>query len=337
MSISIFPATTSGGRLGLGGAALGNLYTAISDGEATAVVRAALDDGCRSFDTAPHYGNGLSEHRIGCALRGNPAQARLLSTKVGRILRADPSAPHEQNGYMDVLPFVQHWDYSAPGVRRSIEDSCQRLGVARIDVAFIHDCDAITHGKRYPAVLRQVVREAIPELQRMKVEGIIGHYGLGVNDVDVCLDVLREADIDCLLLAGRYSLLDQSALPALLPQCIERGVRIAVGGVFNSGILATGVRDADKPLRFNYQTAPTRWIERTAVIEAACERFKVPLRAAAMQFPLGCPAVDIVLAGPQTVAHWHDAVATMAWPIPSAFWRHLHEAGLLAADAPTPR
>ena len=243
-----------------------------------------------------------------------------------------PTHRGEQNGYVDVLPFVQRFDYSEAGVRRSLEDSLRRLGLARIDVAFVHDCDAVTHGARYREVLEQVVTQAIPTLARAKDEGLVRHVGLGVNDVDVCLDVLARTDIDCLLLAGRYSLIDQSALPALLPLCEARGVRIALGGVFNSGILATGVRDARGPLRFNYGAAPASWIDKTRAIEDACERFAVPLRAAALQFPLAHPAVDIVVSGAQRVAQWSDAVRMVAHPIPEAFWDSLARRGPHSAE-----
>jgi len=333
---TIFPATASKVRLGLGGAAIGNLFKAISDVEARGVLQAALNDGCRTFDTAPHYGNGLSEHRFGEALRAVPSGSRVLSTKVGRLLRPDPAASRDQNGYFDVLPFVQRWDYSADGIRRSVEDSLQRLGVPRIDVAFVHDCDEVTHGARYPMVLQQVVSEAIPALQQMQREGLVGHYGLGVNDVRVCVDVLRATRVECLLLAGRYSLLDQTALPELLPLCVQKGVRIALGGVFNSGILATGVKDRRETVRFNYAPAAQDWIERTAAIEEACSRFGVPLRAAALRFPLAHPAVDVVIAGAQLPAHWKDAVEMLAVAIPDAFWRELKSLGLVAAHAPTP-
>jgi D-threo-aldose 1-dehydrogenase len=278
----------------------------------------------------------LSEHRVGAALRSLAATDRVLSSKVGRVLRPDPSAARDQNGYVCVLPFTQRWDYSEAGVRRSVEDSLQRLGTAHLDVVFIHDCDAQTHGSRYPDVLRAVLTESIPELERMKTEGLIGHYGLGVNDVQVCLDVLRAAHVDCLLLAGRYSLLDQSALPELLPLCIARGVSIALGGVFNSGILATGVRRARQPIRFNYGTAASEWIERTGALEDVCDAFAVPLRAAALQFPLACPAIEIVIAGAQTPQQWQDAVAMMSHPIPHAFWARLRELNLLPDGAWVP-
>jgi D-threo-aldose 1-dehydrogenase len=300
------------------------------------LLHAALQGGCRSFDTAPHYGNGLSEHRVGLAVREVARDGVVVSTKVGRLLLPRADAPREQNGYVDVLPFEQRFDYSEGGVRRSLEDSLQRLGLARVDVAFVHDCDAVTHGPRYPEVLEQVVGQAIPTLVRAKREGLVRHVGLGVNDVDVCLDVLARTDVDCLLLAGRYSLIDQSALPKLLPVCEGRGVRIALGGVFNSGILATGVRDARGPLRFNYRAAPQAWIDRTRAIEDACERFDVPLRAAALQFPLAHPAVDIVVSGAQRVAQWDDAVRMVAHPIPTQFWTHLAQQRLLPPGAPLP-
>jgi D-threo-aldose 1-dehydrogenase len=161
--------------------------------------------------------------------------------------------------------------------------------------------------------------------------------GLGVNDVAVCHDVLARADLDCLLLAGRYSLIDHSALPTLLPLCQQRGVRVAIGGVFNSGILATGVRDPHAPLRFNYAAAPAAWIEKARAIEKACDRFGVPLRAAALQFPLAHPAVDVVVSGAQTVAQWSDAVRMLAHSIPEAFWRYLRDTALIPPDAPLPR
>jgi len=331
---SFFPAALPvGQRLGLGGAPLGNLFSALSDAGADSVIAAAWASGCRSYDTAPHYGNGLSEHRIGRALRAHPDA--FVSTKVGRLLWPDAAAPAEQYGYVDVLPFVQRWDYSRAGTRRSIEDSLQRMGRARIDVAYVHDLDAATHGERAAQVLRQVLDETLPELRQLQREGRVGAIGLGVNEVQVVLNVLQEADLDVLMLAGRYSLLDHSALPRLLPECQRRGVRIALGGVFNSGILATGVR-GDAPPRFNYAPATPDWLSRTAAIERWCKDFGVPLRAAALQFPLAHPAVDIVMVGARSVDEWDDAVAMMEWSISEAFWVSLRDAGLLPTQAPTP-
>jgi D-threo-aldose 1-dehydrogenase len=321
-------------RLGLGGAPLGNLFAPVSDADACATLDAAWAGGCRSFDTAPHYGHGLSERRLGDALRAHPRDAFVLSSKVGRLLLPNPAAAANQHGYVGVLPFDQRWDYSADGTLRSIEASLQRLGLARLDVVYVHDVDAATHGERAPQVLRQVLDETLPTLQCLKREGVIRAVGLGVNDVAVVLDVMREADLDALMLAGRYSLLDHAALPVLLPQCATRGVHLALGGVFNSGLLATGSRDGTA--RFNYAAATRAWVERTARIEAVCHAHGVPLRAAALQFPLAHPAVEIVMLGVRTAAEWMDAQAMIALPIPAAFWQALREAGLLPADAPAP-
>ena len=331
----IFAPCSDGMRLGLGGAPLGNLFRAITDAEAAAVIGATLADGCRSFDTAPHYGHGLSEHRIGAALR-SAQPALTVSTKVGRLLTPDHAALRDQHGYVGILPFNQHWDFSARGIRRSIEDSLQRLGRARLGAVFVHDCDRIKHGDNYPAVIGQVVNESIPELMRLKREGLIAAIGLGVNEVQVCLDVLRRTDLDCLLLAGRYTLLDQEALPKLLPLCNAKGVRIAIGGVYNSGILATGVTKTSVVPMFNYAPAAQDWIERTRQLESVCQQFGIPLRAAALQFPLAHPAVEIVLVGAQQSDHWNDARTMMRHAIPSEFWHTLKIRNLLPADAPTP-
>ena len=329
------PCHGSAARLGLGGAPLGNLFTPVADAAAHAMLDAAWDSGCRSYDTAPHYGHGLSERRFGEALRGRPRASFVLSSKVGRLLTPSATVPREQHGYVDGLPFVQHWDYSAAGVRRSIEDSLQRLGLARLDVAYVHDCDAATHGAQAGAVLRQVCDEALPALHALKREGLIGAVGLGVNDVAVLQDVLRHAELDALMLAGRYSLLDHSALPTLWPACLQRGVHVALGGVFNSGLLAVGTHGASAP-RFDYAPAAPAWIERTARIEALCDAHRVPLRAAALQFPLAHPAVEIVMVGARSTAEWDDAMAMVQHPIPAAFWDDLRRAGLLPDAAPTP-
>ncbi|MEO7888219.1 MAG: aldo/keto reductase [Polaromonas sp.] len=321
-------------RLGLGGAPLGNLFSPVSDEAARALVDAAWAGGCRSFDTAPHYGHGLSERRMGNALRGRPRDSFTLSSKVGRILTPDGHAATAQHGYVDILPFNQHWDFSTAGTRRSVEDSLQRLGVSRLDSVYVHDPDAQTHGANAGAVLRQLIDETLPALQQLKREGLIRAIGLGTNDVNIVLDVLREAELDVLMLAGRYSLLDHSALPELLPQCLARGVRIALGGAFNSGILATGARGGRAT--FNYAPAEREWLERTAKIESVCDAFGVPLRAAALQFPLAHPAVHRVMLGARKASEWTDAVAMMHYDIPPEFWNALRTQGLLPAEVLTP-
>lgn len=333
----IFPPTTDGQALGLGGAPLGNLFAVIPEARAAALLAHVIDDGCRTFDTAPHYGNGRSEHRIGEALRvaQKPRDSVVLSSKTGRLLRPDAATERDQNAYVDVLPFSQIFDYSYEGTIRSIEDSLQRLGLARLDVAYIHDIDIATHGAQQAAVMLDVIHGAIPALQRLKSEGVIGAYGLGVNDTQVCLDVLAQTELDCLMLAGRYSLLDQSGLQHLLPLCAARGTRIALGGVFNSGILATGVRHRET-VHFNYAPADAEIILRAGAIEDTCEEFDIPLRAAALQFPLAHPAVEIVMLGARKQEEWDDARRMLRHPIPDAFWQALCAKGLLPADAPLP-
>ena len=333
---SIFPPLRETGlRLGLGGAPLGNLFAPLDDGQAAAVVAAAQRDGCRCFDTAPHYGNGLSEHRLGQALRAHARDGFVLSSKVGRVLTPAADAPRAQFGYVEVLPFTQRWDYSRDGTRRSVEDSLQRLGLARLDVAHVHDLDATTHGANAPQVLRQVLDETLPTLRRLQQEGLVGAIGLGVNDWRIVVDVLAHADIDALMLAGRYSLLDQGALPQLLPTCVRRGVHVALGGIFNSGILATGVRSGGGEM-FNYAPAAPEWVSRTAAIEAVCDAFAVPLRAAALQFAAAHDAIEIVMVGARSAAQWADCVAMMGHPIPAAFWSALRDQRLVPEHAPTP-
>ncbi len=323
--------------LGFGGAPLGNLFRAIPDDDAVALVRHAHAADVRYFDTAPHYGNGLSEGRIGRALNGVARDTYLLSSKVGRILVPDRAARRGQNGYVDVLPFKQRWDYSSDGTLRSIEDSLQRIGASRLDIVYIHDIDRDTHGAAYAQRFEQVLAGAIPALARLRDGGLIGGFGLGVNDWRVCVDVLARADVDALLLAGRYTLLDQTALRELLPLCERRGVAIVIGGPYNSGILATGAHPADGSLPyFNYAPAPPALVARVAAIEAVGAEFDVPLRAAALQFPRGHPAVVSVIPGARTIAEFDQNLAFATWPVPAAFWQALRDRGLIAPDAPLP-
>jgi D-threo-aldose 1-dehydrogenase len=323
--------------LGFGGAPLGNLYTPLADDDAVALVRAAHALGIRYFDTAPHYGHGLSEHRIGAALRALPREDYLLSTKVGRLLTPDPRAPRDRDGYVGGLPFVQRWDYSYAGTLRSLEDSLQRLGLARIDYAFIHDVARDAHGDAQPERFREAMSGALPALARLKREGAVNGYGLGVNDWQVCVDALAQADLDVILLAGRYTLLDQSALPELLPRCIARGVRVVVGGPFNSGILATGTRPAGGGApHFDYAPAAPAVVARAAAIEQLCAAHGVALKAAALQFPAAHPAVACVLPGARSARELAENLALARTPIPAAFWRALRERGLVAAAAPLP-
>ena len=224
---------------GLGCAPIGNLYRAVSDAQAIATVHAALAGGIGYLDTAPYYGHGRSESRIGEGLREWKGARPILSTKVGRVL--DPVPPGEEGdfGFAAPLPFRPRFDYSRGGARRSLEESLARLGVERIDIALIHDIGRTTHGDAHPAVMRQVLVETLPELRALKDEGLLRWIGIGVNECEVCLELLPYAELDCILLAGRYTILEQSALTTgLLDMCIVRGVRLLAAGVFNSGLLA---------------------------------------------------------------------------------------------------
>ena len=326
-----------GNGLGFGGAPLGNLFHPVAEAEAITLVRHAHAAGVRYFDTAPHYGNGLSETRIGKALRGVAREEIILSSKVGRILVPDRAAPREQNSYVDVPPYRQRWDYSRAGTLRSIDDSLQRLGVSRLDIVYIHDIDRACHGAAYAQRLDQVFAGAIPALAELRDRGLIGGFGLGVNDWRVCVEVLARVDLDIVLLAGRYTLLDQSALPELLPLCQRRGVAVVVGGPYNSGILATGAHPSDGSLPyFEYAPAGPERIARVAAIEAVCAEFDLPLRAAALQFPRGHPAVVNVIPGARTIAEFDQNLALATHAVPPAFWQALADRGLIAPGAPLP-
>jgi len=323
--------------LGFGGAPLGNLYRAIADEAAVALVRHAWRTGVRYFDTAPHYGNGLSEQRMGAVLATMPRDAFVLSTKVGRLLRLELEAPSTQNGYVALPPVAQSYDYSREGVLRSLADSRQRLGLARIDLVYVHDLDRATHGDAFDQHFGALLESGLPALAKLKSTGVIDGYGIGVNGVDICLETLRHADLDVILLAGRYTLADQSALPELLPECMRRGVAVVLGGPFNSGILATGTRPADRATPFfDYQPAPPEVVARVAAIEETCREFDVPLPAAALQFPAAHPAIAVVLAGARTADELDANIAMMRLPIPPAFWNALRARSLVARAAPLP-
>jgi len=323
--------------IALGGAPLGNLFTAVADADAVALVRHAVQAGVEYFDTAPHYGNGLSETRLGTALRDVPRDRYALSTKVGRILVRDASAPRDQHGYVAVPPVVQRCDYSREGVLRSLAESRARLGIERIDIVYVHDLDRATHGPDFDRHFRDLLDSGLPALAEQKSAGVIGAYGIGVNGVDVSLAMLRHADLDVILLAGRYTLADQSALAELLPECKRRGVAIVLGGPFNSGILATGSRPRDgAPPYFDYAPAPDAVVARVRALEIVCQTYDVPLAAAALQFPAAHPAVAVVLAGARSVAELDANLALARLPISAAFWAELRERGLVDPRSPLP-
>ncbi len=321
--------------LGFGCAPLGNMYGAFSDEQARATVETAYELGLRLFDTAPLYGHGLAEHRLGEALRWRPRESYILSTKVGRLLRPRDPAGLEGGLFKRILPFEGVYDYSYDGVMRSFEDSLQRLGTWRVDILLIHDVDVWTHGSEEARQqrFREVMEGGYRALLELRETGVIGAIGAGINEVAACEAFARAGDFDCFLLAGRYTLLEQGALDSLLPLCAEKGISLLIGGPYNTGILATGARPG---AFYNYAPAPPAILDRVARIEEVCAEFGVPLAAAALQFPLGHPQVAAVVPGarsPEEVRRNRELFAT---PIPAAFWQGLRERGLLREDAPVP-
>lgn len=317
------------GPLGMGGAPLGNLFEVVAEGDAQASLRAAWDAGIRHFDTAPHYGAGLSEHRFGHVLRQRPRDGFTLSTKVGRLLRAAQDVPEQDEGFTGALPFRRTFDYSAKGAERSIEDSLQRLGLSRIDIVYIHDCSEDWHGPAWRERVAEAMGGAARVLTELRRQGVIRAWGLGVNLVEPCLVALEQAEPDLFLIAGRYTLLDHTALHQLFPACAARGVKCVLGGPYNSGLLAGGTT-------FNYETAAPEMAARALAMGAVCARHGVDLKAAALQFCAAHPQVAAVIPGARNGAEAAENAALMEVAIPGALWADLRRAGLLPEDAPTP-
>jgi D-threo-aldose 1-dehydrogenase len=305
----------------------------VSHDEALGAVAAAYDAGLRYFDTAPLYGHGLSERRMGEGLRRRPRETFVLSTKVGR--RLEPRAPDAVRGgaYVELPPYQPVFDYSGDGVRRSVEESLARLGLARVDVLYIHDVDRWTHGDDQPRRYREALVGAYPALDRLRREGRVRAIGVGVNEWEVCEAWARDADVDLFLLAGRYTLLEQGALETFLPLCERRGIGVVIGGPFNSGILATG---PEPGATYDYRPAPAKILERVDRLARVCRAHGVPLAAAALQFPLAHPAVASVIPGARSAAEVTRNLALLAHRIPAGLWPDLKAEGLLRPDAPTP-
>ena len=284
-------------ELGFGAAAMGNLYAAIDDTQAAATIDAALAAGLRYVDTAPHYGRGLSERRVGDALRG--LSDVIVSTKVGRLVEPDATITddRERDGFHTAMPFRMRYDYSHDGILRSHEHSLQRLGLARIDLLFVHDIGRVTHGEADAQYRAQLIQGGgLKALERLRDEGAIAGFGLGVNEVDVCLDLMEEARFDVILLAGRYTLLEQGPLDRFFPACEQAGTAVVIGGPYNSGVLATGSAAAAMP-RYNYAPAPNDVLDRVRALESVAERHGVSLAAAALAFVLVHPQVASVIPG----------------------------------------
>jgi len=319
--------------LSFGGAPIGNLYAGVAEDDALAAVQHAWRSGIRHFDTAPYYGYGLSESRLGAALAGIPRSDYSLSTKVGRLLLdADASQPAADDGFA-VSGHRAVFDYSREGILRSVESSLRRLATDHVEILLLHDIGALTHGARHPAILRQVLDETLPAMAELRSEGVCGAIGLGVNEQDVCLQVMPEFPLDVIMLAGRYTLFEQRDSAQLMTQAVQRNVAVMAAGPYNSGLL--GADDAPGAT-YNYAPADAATRARAQRYYDLCERFGVTVGTAALQFPLAHPAVATVVCGLRSSVEVDSAVQRMHTPLPPTLWNEMRNAGLLDANTPTP-
>jgi len=310
--------------LGFGCAPLGGMLSATPQDAALAALECAWEHGIRHFDVAPQYGHGLAEHRLGLGLRDKPREDWLLSTKIGRLLRPRRADSPPQSMWVGALPFDIVFDYSYDATLRSLEDSLQRLGLDRIDMVMIHDVSLKWHGR-----FRQAMQGAHRALAQLRDQGVIRAFGAGLNDVVTATRFVEEGDVDYVMIAGRYTLLDQSAQASLLPACTRRGVGVMMAGPFNSGILASGATTA---AAYHYNPPPPDVVQNVRRIEAIAARHHVPLQAAALQFPLAHPAVTSIVTGFRTPAEVKQAVDWLQQPVAEDFWQELRASGL--ANAP---
>lgn len=324
--------------IGFGAAAIGNLYTAVEDQDAHAAIDEALRRGIRYFDTAPYYGYGLSEDRLGRALAVSSAPDVVISTKVGRLIVSTETSTQQPDDGFAVSGRRAVFDFSRGGILRSFENSLQRLRRDRVDILLLHDIGRETHREHHDVTLRQALDEALPAMEQLKSSGACGAIGIGVNELEVCLEIMPRFDLDCILLAGRYTLLEQNAdsgslCGGVLAEALRRGVGILIGGPFNSGLLAG---EQTPGATYNYRPADANMLRRAERIYAICGEANVNAGAAALQFPLAHPAVVSVVAGMRSPAEVASAARRLSTKLPSSLWDRLRNEGLLAAGVPTP-
>lgn len=320
--MTIFPGGT---RVGFGAAPIGNLLTEVSDEDAAAAVEAAWEAGWRYYDVAPHYGLGLAECRLGEVLRSKPRDEYVLSSKVGRLLVDAGTPKTDDEGYAVTTTLRRQWDFSRDGIRRSIDESLQRLGTDRLDVVYLHDPD--DH-------FEPAVETGFPALIELREEGVIGAIGAGMNQSEMLAEFVKRADLDVIMLAGRYSVLDHDALDDVLPACVDNDVQVVAVGVFNSGLLS---RERPKPgATFNYVPAGKDLFAAANQIADICDANGVTLPAVALQFPLAHPAVAGVAVGCRNADQVRRNAELASVEIPAQVWSDLRAAGLLRGDAPTP-
>jgi D-threo-aldose 1-dehydrogenase len=316
--------------LGYGGAPIGNYNGVFSDADAQDMVSQAWDQGIRYFDTAPGYGNGLSEHRLGHALRRRDRKELVLSTKVGRVLTPMLDAPSTNGQYLDIPPLVAGYDYSYDGVMRAVEQSMQRMLTDHFDVLFIHDCDRYTHGSAAPELFHQAIVSAFPALESLREQQVVKAIGFGINETDLMIEAVKSTDVDVCLLAGRYTLLEQEPLDELFPICEQQGVGI----VYNSGVLATGPISG---ARFNYAPADANILARARQLQDVCRRHDVPLAAVALQFAYAHPVVVSACIGARDEKQQTRNAELFESSVPGELWDDLRAANLIRSDAPIPQ
>lgn len=321
-------------ELGFGSASIGNLYNACTDEQSKKLIQKSWELGIRYFDTAPEYGRGLSERRLGDGLRQYSREQYVVSNKIGDFLYPIHNQIPPESKFINPLPFHLRFDYSYDGIMRSFEDGLQRLGLNHVDILLVHDLDPIIHSQKvFEAHLKIYLDSGYKALEKLRCEGMIKAVGLGVKKWEVCETALQYGDYECFMLQGNYTLLEQNALNHFFPTCLEKKIAIFIAGPFASGILATGsVHGA----RFNHQAAPSNILKKVKQIEAICGRHNTPLPAAALQFPLFHPAVISIVLGCDSAAQIERDMDYFYFDIPTLLWEELKEAGWLSKEAPTP-
>lgn len=314
-------------EIGFGGAGLGNLLRPVNNLEADAAVQKAWQSGVRYFDSAPHYGAGLSERRMGVALHSLQAPDRVISSKVGRMLRPLPDAQFSQDmDFVDAAPFIRDYDYSYDAVMRSFEDSIQRMGVSRIDILLMHDIGSVVHGDEHDNIFKKAMDSGFKAMDELRSQGVVKSIGLGVNEWQVCSQTMSHADFNCFMVANCFTLLNNSIADKFVGDCKTKGVDLIVAAPFNSGILATG---SENPSEYFYEQAPKEIIEQVKKLEKVCREFDVSLGAAAIQYPLRFDVVKSVVIGMTDTSRIDINMGWYQESIPEEFWSALKQQGLL--------
>jgi D-threo-aldose 1-dehydrogenase len=324
--------------LGLGGTAYAGMYESVGDDEAVKTIRQAFDSGIRYFDTAPLYGHGSSEMRLGNALKAFDRESLVISSKVGRVMEPAPVAAIERDVFDDPMPYRPVFDFTRTGTERSFRESLERLQTTYLDICLVHDPDQsaaiILEDPQADVHVAQVMRDTWPALAELRDQGVVRAIGVGMNQWPMLRDFVETGKFDCILLAGRYTLLDQSSLDQLLPACERHNVSVIIGGPYNSGILATG---AVPGAMYNYSPASDEILDRVRQLQSVCQEFQVEMRAAALQFPLAHRAVAAVIPGARSVGEVRENVRLMSLPIPPEFWTAVRDRNLIRPEAPVPQ